>query len=158
MIGSRFWCVQQTVVAGHTTAAGTLPFKLPRPCWLLSAPVDFLFACQSHCRLIGREKPEVWISDPTRSVVLQVGLVWCYLGGRSPLTIGPCHVIPGPDATGCLAVITPCMSTQQDGCSTRTHPVSPFNPPQVRADLRTIRSSQFASGYSLRFPRIERIR
>ncbi|PRW39278.1 dynamin-related GTPase isoform A [Chlorella sorokiniana] len=50
-------------------------------------------------RLIGREKPEVWISDPTRSIVLQ-----------------------------------------------------------VRADLRTIRSSQFASGYSLRFPRIERIR
>lgn len=24
------------------------------------------------CRLIGREKPEVWISDPTRSIVLQV--------------------------------------------------------------------------------------
>lgn len=34
----------------------------------------------------------------------------------------------------------------------------PSNALQVRADLRTIRSSQFASGYSLRFPRIERIR
>ena len=92
MIGSRFWCVQQTVVAGHTTAAGTLPFKLTRPCWLLSAPVDFFVACQSHCRIIGREKPEVWISDPTRSVVLQVGVVLCYLGtwaGEARSQLGP---------------------------------------------------------------------
>lgn len=37
-------------------------------------------------------------------------------------------------------------------------PLPPPPPPQIQADLRLIQSKMFASGYSLRFPRIRRIR
>ena len=37
-------------------------------------------------------------------------------------------------------------------------PPCPLPPAQVTADLRCIRSSVFATGYSLRFPRIDVIR
>lgn len=51
------------------------------------------------CSVTGREKPEVWISDPKESVVVQIS-----------------------------------------------------------ADLRTIRSTQFKTGYSLRFPKVHSVR
>ncbi len=91
-----------------------------------------------------KERPDVWIKDPTRSVVLQV--------------MTHAHVKHCYNYTTQLSNPLLLSLNRHDMLIVCLHQVGPFGVMQVQADVRTIVSKTFASRHSLRFPRVQRVR
>lgn len=108
--------------------------------------------CAPRCyRITGqpKETPDVWVKDPSRSIVLQV------------LALPKCHHLDYSSS------LVRCDTTN---LSMRLSTARVFRMLvhsvtlglhfclQVQADVRTIVSKTFASRHSLRFPRVQRVR